>query len=277
MTQSDMTQGDGGDNRNDGGNRADGSPAGSGAPAPGRPEPALNVPGVVIAALLLFVGIHIYRVYFLSPQEDYLFVFAYAFFPARADPYIFAHHSAAFPGGLFGIAASFVTYGLLHADWTHLVVNGLWMTIFGSALARRFGALRFVLISIIGAVAGAIAHLLSNWGDATPMVGASAAISAHMACAARFAFVSYGPLGRPRSTHPGAYFLPALSVAGMMRNAQAMSFIGMWFVLNLIFGIGTGAFEGAGSIAWQAHIGGFLAGLLLFPVLDPAGKSTLPA
>ena len=97
-----------------------------------------------------------------------------------------------------------------------------------------------------------------------------------MACAARFAFVPYGPLGRPRSDHPGAYFLLSLSILEMLKNTQAASFLAIWFAVNLLFGLGSGAIDGQASIAWEAHIGGFLAGLFLFPILDPARNLTTP-
>jgi membrane associated rhomboid family serine protease len=56
-----------------------------------------------------------------------------------------------------------------------------------------------------------------------------------------------------------------------LRNPQVLVFLGIWFFLNLGFGFGadTGDLGGSGTVAWQAHIGGFLAGLLLFPLFDP--------
>lgn len=246
------------------------------APLPGeggfeRRQPVLNVPGVILVSIVILVAVHVYRTQILSFAEGTEFLFYYAFFPARFDAEIMRQAGAAFPGGAFGAWFSFVSYSLLHADWVHLCVNSLWLLIFGSALARRFGVLRFLMISVAGSVAGALLHLVTNFGSFSPMVGASAAISAHMACAARFAFVPYGPLGRPRSDHPGAFFLPALSVMGMIRNRQVASFLGIWFIVNLLFGLGSGVVDGEASVAWQAHIGGFLAGLVLFPFFDPTG------
>lgn len=236
-------------------------------------KPAFNVPGIILFSLAVLVAVHLYRIYALDERENFAFVLAFAFFPARFDALIIEQFGDIFPGGFGGALATFVTYGFLHADWLHLIVNGFWMLVFGSALARRFGGMRFLLISLIGSICGALMHLATNWGSEAPMVGASAAISAHMACAARFAFVPYGPLGRPRTNHPGAYFLPALSVRGMMKNAQVLSFLGVWFAINLLFGLGSGIGAGVTSIAWQAHIGGFLAGLLLFSVFDPVEKT----
>ncbi len=59
--------------------------------------------------------------------------------------------------------------------------------------------------------------------------------------------------------------LPALSLAGMLRNQQAMLFVGFWFLSNWLFGAGHIPLAGVDqAVAWQAHVGGFLGGLLLF-------------
>ena len=238
-------------------------------PQPKR-QPAFNVPTVILVLVAILTGIHLFREYVLSGAGDRELLLSFAFFPVRFDAEIMARFSDVFPDTLVGAYGTFITYGLLHGDWIHLIVNGFWLLIFGSALARRFGTMRFLLITLLGTVAGAAVHLLTNFGSSVPVVGASAAISAHMACAARFAFVPYGPLGRPRSDHPGAYFLPSLSIFEILKNTQAASFLAIWFAVNLLFGLGSGVIDGEASIAWEAHIGGFLAGLFLFPMLDPA-------
>ena len=237
-------------------------------------QPAFNVPTVILILVAILTGVHLFRDYILSAAGDRELLLSFAFFPVRFDSELMARWSDLFPDTLIGSYGTFVTYGLLHGDWVHLIVNGFWLLVFGSALARRFGAMRFLLITLLGTIAGAGMHLLTNFGSSIPVVGASAAISAHMACAARFAFVPYGPLGRPRSDHPGSYFLPSLSIFEMLKNAQAASFLAIWFAINLLFGLGTGAIDGQASIAWEAHIGGFLAGLFLFPFLDPARNLT---
>ena len=233
-------------------------------------QPAFNVPTVILILVAILTGVHLFREYILSAAGDRELLLSFAFFPVRFDSEQMARWSDLFPDTIFGAYGTFVTYGLLHGDWIHLIVNGFWLLVFGSALARRFGVVRFLLITLLGTVAGAALHLLTNFGSSVPVVGASAAISAHMACAARFAFVPYGPLGRPHSDHPGAYFLPSLSILEILKNTQAASFLAIWFAVNLLFGLGSGVIDGQASIAWEAHIGGFLAGLFLFPILDPA-------
>jgi len=68
--------------------------------------------------------------------------------------------------------------------------------------------------------------------------------------------------------------VPALSLTRALRNTRVLGFLAVWFGVNLVFGIGSIAIgaEGA-SVAWQAHIGGFLAGLLLFSLFDPVSRA----
>src|SRR5690606_23082988 len=117
-------------------------------------------------------------------------------------------------------------------------------------------------------ICGALLHLAFNAESIQPMIGASAAISAHMAGASRFVFAAGGPLRGYAG--PAAYDLPAAPLSVAMRDGRVLAFLGVWFGLNLLFGLwGQQSGLVSGAIAWEAHIGGFLAGLLLFPFFDP--------
>ncbi|MBY6240639.1 rhomboid family intramembrane serine protease [Methylosinus sp. Sm6] len=160
---------------------------------------------------------------------------------------------------------SFVTYALLHASWTHLTVNGVTLAAFGSPLARRIGPARFLVFLALTAVAGAAAHFAVHPFDLAPVVGASAAISGTMAASARFAFARFRAEGEPSASPQGA------SLSELWRNRQALTFVGLWFGVNLLFGLFPRATGETELIAWEAHVGGFVAGLLLFGLLDPRG------
>jgi len=85
----------------------------------------------------------------------------------------------------------------------------------------------------------------------------------------RFAFQRSGPLGL-LGRDDDAYRVPALPLSAVLRDPRVLAFLGVWFALNLSFGIGSLSLDGGEqAIAWQAHIGGFLAGLLAFAVFDP--------
>ena len=104
------------------------------------------------------------------------------------------------------------------------------------------------------------------------MIGASAAISGFMAAAMRFAFQRGGPLSMLRGGDDDeAYRVPAIPLTGVLSDARVLIFLAVWFGINIVFGIGSLPITGSDNpVAWQAHIGGFLAGLLLFSWFDPA-------
>ena len=238
-------------------------------------EPLFNIPGVVIATLTLLVVIHAIRVYFLNGAQDGDLLLLFAFIPARYDAGLLG--GAALPGGFGAQLWSFFTYALLHGDATHLGLNAIWLLPFGSALARRFGAIRFVIFLLATAGAGALAQLVSHGGEPSAMIGASASVSGTMAAAMRFAFQRGGPLGFWRQGDDAAYHVAALPLSGVLRDPRVLPFLVVWFGLNILFGLGIVSVGAADqAVAWQAHIGGFLAGLFLFGWFDPAPPNRQP-
>ncbi len=228
-------------------------------------QPIFNIPAVIVGALAVILGIYAIQELLLSNEAYVRLILNFAFIPARETA----------PDTLPSIVPAggariwtFLTYALLHGSWAHVGFNAVWLAAFGSPLAWRFGTTRFLLFSAMGAAAGALAHLAIYPGSDTPLVGASAAISAHMAGAARFVFASGGPMWRTGGA--AAYRLPAAPLSEIVRDRRVLIFLAAWFGLNLLFGIGSIS-QGiaSGAVAWDAHIGGFLAGLLLFPLFDP--------
>ena len=243
---------------------------------PNPSEPIFNVPPVVIATVAILVLVHAARAFLLTDEQDAEFVLAFAFIPARyvTDPSV----SGSFPGGFGADLWSFFTYAFLHADLMHLGLNLAWLVPFGTALARRFGAWRYCVFMLVMAAIGALAHLLTHIGAVEPMIGASAAISGAMAAAMRFVFQQGGPLAVFRGGGDEAYRVPAVPLGVTIRDPRFLLFLAVWLGLNILFGYGTVSFgEAAGQeIAWQAHVGGFFAGLLLFNAFDPVGPRVEP-
>jgi membrane associated rhomboid family serine protease len=232
-------------------------------------EPLFNIPPVIVAVLAVLAFIHALRTLVLTNEQDIEFILAFAFIPARYESSMVL--GGAVPGGVGAEIWSFVTYSLIHADWTHFGVNAVWLLPFGSAVARRFGPWRFLGFYAVTAAAGAVMHLLTHAGEPFPMIGASAAISGTMAAAMRFAFQHGGPLSFRRHGEAADYHVPAIPLTGVLRDLRVLAFLAVWFGINLLFGLGSLPFTGSGQVvAWQAHIGGFLAGLLLFSWFDPA-------
>jgi membrane associated rhomboid family serine protease len=237
-------------------------------------EPILTLPGALTAYVALLALIHVGRL-LLPPDLDDLVIAMFGFIPKRYDQTLL---TMPFPGGTGAKIWSFVTYSLLHANLSHIGFNVLWLLPFGSALARRFGAVRFFLFMAVTAIGGAAAHLVTHEHALAPMIGASASVSGAMAAAIRFAFVRGSFLSFNRGDADEAARVPALPLLRALRDPRVLGFLAVWFGVNIIFGVGSIAIGADGaSVAWQAHIGGFFAGLLLFSVFDPIPRAGHPA
>ena len=217
-------------------------------------QPVFNVPGVVLGLVALLAAAHAARVLWISPDQSAAWIADYAFIPARYSPaFLAAAHID--PGAWWQRALPFVTYMGLHNDWTHLAINSLFFLAFGPVVARRFGTGLFLVFFLVCGVAGAATHLARNWGAPGPVIGASAAISGLMAAGLRLL-----PLINPLSREPA--ILPIFSRQTLLVSA-------IWMGMNVIAG-GTGMGVGGETarIAWQAHLGGVVAGMLLAGVFD---------
>jgi membrane associated rhomboid family serine protease len=239
-------------------------------------EPIFNVPGVVFGALALIGIIHAVMAFVLSDEAATHVLVLFAFIPARYGGSAFAPDM--FPGGIAAQIWSPVSYALFHSDLTHLIFNSVWLLAFGTPVARRFGALRFGLFLMVTAAAGAAAHLVTHVGQLAPMIGASASVSGCMAAAMRFAFQRGGPLTFWRRDDDDAYRMPAAPLLASLRDPRVFAFLVVWFGLNILFGLGSIPMPGAEqAVAWQAHIGGFLLGLLAFALFDPVPRPDVTA
>jgi membrane associated rhomboid family serine protease len=234
-------------------------------PAMGVSEPMFNIPRVVLLLAGVMIGMQLILM-LLPSEESVQFLLALAFIPAR-----YSGAALELPGGYLTAVTSFVTYALVHAGWVHLLVNLLWMAAFGSPVAKRLGDLRFLSFSALCAIAGAVTHLVFHFGEMTPVVGASAAISGQMAAAMRFVFA-----GR-RPGEADLAQVPLESLSKTLTDRRILTVLAFWVVLNIVFGAGVVSIAGTeGDIAWEAHIGGFLFGLLCFGFFDTSRKLPVP-
>jgi membrane associated rhomboid family serine protease len=257
-------------------------------------EPALFAPAALLALIGFMLGLHAYRVFVLGLFEDadVRFLNLTAFVPARFSLWAGLASLQDVAADLAGSAPSLrplrralfqafvargesapwtmVTYAFLHASWEHVIVNCLWMLAFGSPVIRRFGALRFTLFFAVTAAISALFHAAFNLMDVAVLVGASGGVSALTAAALRFA-VGPGGFG----AGPETWSLPARPLMTALADRRVLLFIAVWFGINLLAGLGV-PLGGGGDvkIAWEAHVGGFIAGLLLFSLFDPVKGRT---
>jgi membrane associated rhomboid family serine protease len=210
-------------------------------------EPVFNLSGTVLFLVTACVGVQLFRQYLLSAPEDMAFIVHMAFIPARYTQ----DHAV----DLYDFTTP-MTYAFLHGGWPHLLVNMVWLAAFGSPLAYRLGPARFLAFWVFTALAAALFHFLAHPDDVAPVIGASGAISGMMGAASRFGFRMERRNGRP------AFAGRMLSVFEALRLRAVLVFLAVWMIVNLVTGLGFMTPGMTNPIAWEAHIGGFLAGFL---------------
>ena len=209
-------------------------------------EPMFNIPAPALFAVAALFFIHIARVFLLDGNSDDWLVWLASFIPSRF---------ADVPLGSF---YTLVSYSLLHGGWSHLINNCVWLVAFGSPVAAALGGTRFTLFWIVCSVAAALIHFAADPGSIIPMIGASGAVSGMMGAAARAGF----RLRADASTTRTRSSLP--TIRRVLSSTSVLVFLLIYLVINVGVGIGEAAMPGLSSIAWQAHIGGLVAGFLLF-------------
>ncbi|HFC05092.1 MAG TPA: rhomboid family intramembrane serine protease [Rhizobiales bacterium] len=225
-----------------------------------------NVPQIVVVLIASFIVVHLLRQWVSSATDEWI-VLRFAFSAGRYIT-LFGGQGEFFPGGTGAAVWSFFSHMFLHGSWEHLLINSFWMLAFGSVVARRFGGVRFLLFSLIAAACGALANLIVYWGEYNLMIGASGAIAGQMAAAVRLMYSAPGGLSGLQTTDFSN--VRVLNLAQLLQVRGAVLFLVIWVVLNLVFGIsGFGTGGGIARIAWEAHLGGFAGGLLLFGLFDP--------
>jgi membrane associated rhomboid family serine protease len=174
--------------------------------------------------------------FFVEQSGGEAFIVKWAFVPSR------------FLANPSGDSLTLLTSIFMHAGWVHLGGNMLYLWIFGDNVEDRFGHFKFTLFYLIAGLAATFAQLAFSSGSNVPNLGASGAIAGVLG-----AYILLFPQGRVRVLQgQGVVQVPALVV------------IGLWIVLQLFSGVGSiAASTQTGGVAYMAHIGGFLAGLVM--------------
>ncbi|MHB9004581.1 MAG: rhomboid family intramembrane serine protease [Coriobacteriia bacterium] len=151
----------------------------------------------------------------------------------------------------------------LHGGWLHLIGNMLFLWIFGNNIEDRLGALRFGLFYLVCGATAALAQAFAAPEASIPMVGASGAIA--------------GVLGAYLMLYPRARVVTVIPIFFYIEVAAlpAAFVIGFWFLLQLAQGVGSlGALGTEGGVAWWAHVGGFVAGIIaILPAVVADGRA----
>ena len=178
--------------------------------------------------------------FFVELMGGDAFIETWAFIPSRF---------LANPGGDF---LTIFTSMFMHAGWLHIGGNMLYLWIFGDNVEDRFGHLRYLGFYLLCGIAATFAQLAFSMGSSIPNLGASGAIAGVLG-----AYIVLFPRRNVRvMVGSGVSQMPALIV------------IGLWFILQLFSGIGSiAATADTGGVAYMAHIGGFIAGVVLAFIL----------
>jgi membrane associated rhomboid family serine protease len=188
---------------------------------------------VTLGIIVLNIAVFVYEV-MLGEAGGQLFIASFALIPSR----LFSHDVVL--GSSLPVAATMITSMFLHGGILHISGNMLYLWIFGNNVEDATGRIRYVAFYLLCGLFAAFAHAVLNRTSVTPMIGASGAVSGVL----------------------GAYLL---------LYPQARVVLGMWFVLQFLNALFAG--DSGGGVAWVAHIGGFLAGMLL---IGPFKRGDVP-
>jgi membrane associated rhomboid family serine protease len=202
--------------------------------------PASTRPVVTYLLIAANVWVFLHQVS-LGPAVE-VFVYRYGLVPRR------------FVAGAFG---PLFTSMFLHGGWMHLIGNMLYLHIFGDNVEDRLGHLRYLLMYLMAGMAAGLAQVAIAPTSPLPMVGASGAIAGVTG-----AYFLFFPHSRVVTLVPIFIFVEVVEI-------PAFFFLLFWFLFQLMLGFGSLGGGETGGVAFWAHIGGFVAGMLVGPALAP--------
>ncbi len=210
--------------------------------------PRRSFPIVTILLIVANILVFLYQIT-LPEGASVAFIQTYALVPR--------HIEFALQGRHYGLAQALLpllTSMFLHGGFLHILGNMWFLWIFGANVEDRMGPATYLLFYTVCGLVSGIAQLFFSWGANIPSLGASGAIS--------------GVLGAYIVLFPGSRILTLvpLFIIWFMARIPAVIFIGLWFIAQFLSGIGSLHTPGAantGGVAWWAHVGGFLMGVLL--------------
>jgi len=206
-------------------------------------NPTTHKPYVTIALVAANVLVFLYQ----AAQGPYAEAFVMKF---GLIPYELTHRVELTPQGGFPAVGTIFTSMFLHGGWLHLGGNMLYLWIFGNNVEDRLGPIRFLIFYLLSGVSAVLLFVLTGPNTTMPLVGASGAIS--------------GVLGIYALRFPRARVLTILWLGFFVRLVwiPAVAFLGIWFVMQLLFAVPAVGGASGGGVAYMAHVGGFLFGVL---------------
>lgn len=244
-------------------------------------NPTRRRPHVNWVLLALNLGVFVWQHLYLGPCDGHGFLYRFAVVPQEvlaleALPVSTVSEtlgSCAVPGADKWVLASLVTSMFLHADIWHLIGNLLFLFVFGDNVEDRLGPVRYVFFYLAGGVIAALAYALLRPGSVVPLIGASGAVAAVLG-----AYLVMHPRARVLTYVPFPLYLLAWLIPGVRIRVWLVIFaivkVPAWLLLGgwLAFQFVAVQDPGGANVAYEAHIAGFVAGIIAILVLD-AGRS----
>lgn len=221
---------------------------------PGRAVPVMTLLLIAVNVIVFFHQIS------LSPAQADAFVRMYGLVPAKLNLALAGRHYS-----LADALVPLFTCMFLHGGWLHIIGNMWFLWIFGARVEDRMGAFVYLIFYLVCGIASGATQLIFSWGSNIPSIGASGAISAVLG-----AYVVFFPSSRILTLIP-------LFVIWFTWQIPAIVFIGLWFLVQFVSGIGSLSDPRAanlGGVAWWAHVGGFLMGMLLAQFMKAISSRT---
>jgi len=217
--------------------------------------PRRSVPVVTLLLIAANVIVFIHQIS-LPPHGADAFIQMYGLVPVKIQYALAGRHYT-----LQEALLPLFTCMFLHAGFLHIIGNMWFLWIFGANVEDAFGPIPYLFFYLGCGVISSVTQAAFSWGSHVPSLGASGAIS--------------GVLGAYIILFPGSRILSLvpLFIIWFMARIPAVVFIGLWFLVQFLSGIGSLGVASAGGVAWWAHIGGFVAGLLFARVDRPRPRS----
>ena len=148
-----------------------------------------------------------------------------------------------------------LTSTFLHAGWLHLISNLLYLAVFGPSVEQRLGGARFAMLYLASSLAGSLAHLLAQPASTQPAIGASGGVA--------------GVIAAHLVLFPGATLgsLAPVLFLHVVENTPALLLLLVWVATQLLSGVAS--LTASTSVAWWAHVGGFLTGFAIAVLVRP--------
>lgn len=229
-------------------------------------EPVFLLPGSVTALIALMVAIHLATEFVISPSTDpegYLNLIEWlAFAPGR----LLAIHL----DWTIGLPLSWTlfTHALLHGGWDHLLINCAWFAIFATPVARRYGAWPMLAMFFVSAAAGAVLFAATSINSGAYLIGASGGVAGLTGAAVRFIFQPVIVAQHPQTGERVIVGRKLASFAELWRDSRARMFVLIWVLFNAAVPLLPLLIGAQVGVAWQAHLGGFAAGILMVGLFE---------